>query len=167
MSRDKEDKSLTDHVAQCNGLDAKPGLSGKKVRCSPKSSEKSKQRRKTVATSGGKELLKSINNTLGKLVEVQDRSEPVKGHLLRSRLPPPTLMGRKSDSPLDDVKISLIQENAAVERVKEKRNPGLKISCRVKDTLSQMPQVLSTTSRSESNSPKVRSQRQSKAKEGN
>ena len=88
-------------------------------------------------------------------MEVQDRSEPVKGHLLRSRLPPATLMGRKSDSPLDDVKISLIQENAAVERVKEKRNPGLKISCRVKDTLSQMPQVLSTTSRSESNSPKV------------
>ena len=110
---------------------------------------------KTVATSGGKELLKSINNTLGKLMEVQDRSEPVKGHLFRSRLPPATLMGRKSDSPLDDVKISLIQENAAVERVKEKRNPGLKISCRVKDTLSQMPQVLSTTSRSESNSPKV------------
>ena len=52
---------------------------------------------------GGEELLKSINNTLGELMEVQDRSEPAKGHLLRSRLPPATLIRRKSDSPLDDV----------------------------------------------------------------
>ena len=52
VSCDKEDKSCTDHVAQCNGLDVNPRLSGKKVRCLPKSSEKSRERQKTVATSG-------------------------------------------------------------------------------------------------------------------
>ena len=165
-SRAKEEKSRGDHAAQCNGLEAGQVQTRRNVYCSLAERKK----RHSIATSGGKELLKSINNTLGKLMEVQDKTEPVKTHaqdslLLRSRLPPATLNGPlKRESPIEGVKLSRIQEHAAAERVKERKNHGLKISCSVKDTHAHKPTAL-TTSNSESKSTKERGinkERQSK-----
>ena len=171
MSRAKEDKSRVGHAGQCNGLDERHAQTRRNVYCSPTSSEKEQQRiqRHSIASSGGKELLKSINNTLGKLMEVQDKTEPVKhdGLRLRSRLPPATLNGPlKRESPVEGVKISLVQEHAAVDRAKERRNPGLKISCSVKDSHSHKPQELSSLN-TESNSTKERTiKREKNTKEG-
>jgi len=171
VSRAKEDKSRVGHAGQCNGLDERHAQTRRNVYCSPTSSDKEQQRiqRHSIASSGGKELLKSINNTLGKLMEVQDKTEPVKhdGLRLRSRLPPATLNGPlKRESPVEGVKISLVQEHAAVDRAKERRNPGLKISCSVKDSHSHKPQEMSSLN-TESNSTRERTiKREKNTKEG-
>ena len=151
VAQAKEDKPRGEHVAQCNGLDSRHVQMRRSVYCPSTSKDKEQQRwkRNSIATTGGKELLKSINDTLGKLMEVQEKTEPVKTHgqenlLSRSRLPPATLNGPlKRETPIEGVKLSLIQENVGEERVKERRNPGLKISCSVKDSHSHKPQALS------------------------
>lgn len=151
MAHAKEDKSRGEHVAQCNGLDSRHAQTRRSMYCpsTPKDKEQQRWKRHSIATSGGKELLKSINNTLGKLMEVQEKTEPVKTHgqenlLLRSRLSPATLNGPlKRETPIEGVKLSLIQENVGVERVKERRNPGPKISCSVKDSTSHKAPALS------------------------
>lgn len=172
VSRANEERSRGDHT-QCNGLDARHAQTWRNVYCSPSTDKRLPGKRHSVATTGGKDLLKSINNTLGRLVEIQDNAEPVKtpdSLLLRSRLPPATLNAPlKHDSVIEGVKISLIQEHGNVERVKERRNSGLKISCSVKDTHSPKPPSLSTStgvSNHESSLTKEQTNREKQTKGG-
>ena len=111
--------------------------------------EQNRWKRHSIATSGGKELLKSINNTLGKLLEVQENTEPVKTLsqeclLLRSRGSPvirnETL---KMEPIIKDLKLSLLQENASVDRGKERRIQGIKLRGSVEDNQSHNLQLLS------------------------
>lgn len=168
-SRAHEARSRGDH-AQYNGLETRHAQPRRNVYYSPSTERRMPGKRHSVATSGGRELLKSINNTLGRLVEIQDKSEASKSPdslLLRSRLPPATINAPlKHDSPVEGVKISLIEEHACV---KERRNSGLKISCSVKDTQSTKPSSLSNStgvSNPESKSTKRQVTREKKAKAG-
>lgn len=106
-------------------------------------------------------------------MEIQDKADPAKtpdSLLLRSRLPPATLNASlKHDSPIEGVKLSLIQEHATVERVKERRNSDLKISCSVKDTHSPKPPSISNSTEvlnPESSSTKEQANREKKTKIG-
>lgn len=165
-SRAKEDKSHGEHAAAGNGLDSRHAQTRRNMHC-PTSTDKEQQRwkRHSLGTPGGRELLKSINNTLGRLMDLQEKTDPFKAHgqdnlLLRSRLPPATLNGPlKREAPMKDVKLSLIQENVGV---KEKKNHELKISCRVKDSHPhQKPQDLSNFN-SEAHSTKEKLSRESR-----
>lgn len=152
-------------------LDGRHAQTWKNVYCSPSTDKRLPGKRHSVATTGGKELLKSINNTLGRLVEIQDKADPAKtpdSLLLRSRLLPATLNASlKYDAPIEGVKLSLIQEHAAVERDKERRNSGLKISCSVKDTHSPKPPSISNlVSSPESSSTKEQASKEKQTKGG-
>ncbi|KAL9969303.1 hypothetical protein ACROYT_G021502 [Oculina patagonica] len=171
-SRANEERSRGDH-AQYNGLDGRHAQTWRNVYCSPSTGRRLPNKRHSVATTGGKELLKSINNTLGRLVEIQDKADPTKtpdSLLSRSRLPPATLNASlKNDSSIEGVKLSLIQEHATVERVKERRNSDLKISCSVKDTHSPKPPPISNSTgvlNPESSSTKEQANREKKTKGG-
>lgn len=105
-------------------------------------------------------------------MEIQDKAELSKtpeSLLLRSRLPPATLNSPlKHNSSMEGVKLSLIQEHGAVERVKERRNSGLKISCTVKDTHSPRPPSRSSSTgvlNLESSSTKEQANREKQTKE--
>lgn len=147
----KEHKPLHEHVTHCNGLDQKHVQLRRSVYCPSPYNDKEQNRwkRHSIATSGGKELLKSINNTLGKLLEVQENTEPVKTLsqeclLLRSRGSPvirnETL---KMEPIIKDLKLSLLQENASVDRGKERRIQGIKLRGSVEDNQSHNLQLLS------------------------
>ena len=104
-------------------------------------------------------------------MEIQDKAELSKtpeSLLLRSRLPPAMLNSPvKHDASMEGVKLSLIQEHG--ERVKEKRNSGLKISCSVKDTHSPKPPSRSSSTgvlNLESSSTKEQVNREKQTKGG-
>lgn len=172
VTRAHEARSRSDHV-QHSGIENRHAQPRRNVYYSPTTERRFSSKRHSVATSGGRELLKSINNTLGRLVEIQDNTESSKSPdslLLRSRLLPATINAPlKHDSSVGGVKISLIQEHAGVERVKEKRSSGLKISCSVKDTQTAKPPPLSNPtgpSTTESKSAKEQITREKKTKAG-
>ena len=169
MSRANEDRSR-DHV-QYNAPDTRHAKTRRNVHCSPSTDKRLPSQRHSIATTGGKELLKSINNTLGRLVEIQDKAELSKtpdSLLSRSRLPPATLNSPlKHDASKEGVKLSLIQEHG--ERVKDKQNSALKISCNVKDTHSPTPPSRSSSTEVlnlESSSTKEQGNREKQTKGG-
>jgi len=169
MSRANEDRSR-DH-AQYNAPDTRHAKTRRNVHCSPSTDKRLPSQRHSIATTGGKELLKSINNTLGRLVEIQDKAELSKtpdSLLSRSRLPPATLNSPlKHDASKEGVKLSLIQEHG--ERVKDKQNSALKISCNVKDTHSPTPPSRSSSTEVlnlESSSTKEQGNREKQTKGG-
>lgn len=141
FTRAKEDKPLQEDVTKGDGLEPKNVQLRRSVYCpSPyNSKERNRWKRHSIASSGGKELLKSINNTLGKLLEVQENAEPMKTLsqeclLLRSRGSPLSRNeSMKPEPAIKDLSLSLTQENAFLERSKERRNQGMKISSNVKD----------------------------------
>ena len=141
LTRAKEDKLLHEDVTKGDGLEPKNVQLRRSVYCpSPyNSKERNRWKRHSIASSGGKELLKSINNTLGKLLEVQENAEPMKTLsqeclLLRSRGSPLSRNeSMKPEPAIKDLSLSLTQENAFLERSKERRNQGMKISSNVKD----------------------------------
>lgn len=141
MSRANEDRSRDHAHDRFNAPDTRHVKTRRIIQCSPSTDKRLPSQRHSIATTGGKELLKSINNTLGRLVEIQDKAELSKtpeSLLLRSRLPPATLNSPlKHDASKEGVKLSLIQKHG--ERVNEKENSALKISCSVKDAHSPTP----------------------------
>ena len=147
-SRANEERSRGEHV-QYNELDARHAQTWRNVYYSSSTDKRLPSKRHSVATTGGKELLKSINNTLGRLVEIQEKPDPSKtteSLLQRSRLPPATLNSSlKHDSPIEGVKLSLIHEHPPVERAKARQNSNLTVSCSVKDTHSPKPPSLSNS----------------------
>lgn len=158
---------------QYNELDARHAQTWRNVYCSSSTDKRLPSKSHSVATTGSKELLKSINNTLGRLVEIQEKPDPSKSPeslLLRSRLPPATLNSSlKHDSPIEGVKLSLIHEHPPVERAKERRNANLTISCSVKDSHSPKPPSLSNSTgvlNPESSSSKEKTNREKKTKVG-
>lgn len=168
-SRAHEDRSR-DH-AQYNAPDTRHAQTRRTVYCSSSTDKRLPSQRHSIAATGGKELLMSINNTLGRLVEIQDKPELSKTPetlLSRSRLPPATLnFPVKHDASMEGVKLSLIQEHG--ERVKEKKNSGLKIRCSVKDTHSPKPPSRSSSSgvlNLESSSAKEQANREKQTKGG-
>ena len=170
MPRANEDRSRADH-AQYNVPDTRHAQTWRNVNCSPSTDKRLPSQRHSIATTGGKELLKSINNTLGRLVEIQDKAELSKtpeSLLMRSRLPPATLNSPvKHDASMEGVKLSLIQDHG--ERVKEKRNSALKISCSVKDNHSPKPPSRSSSTgvlNLEASSTKEQANREKQSKGG-
>ena len=141
LTRAKEEKPLHENVTKGDGLEPTNVQLRRSVYCpSPyNSKERNRWKRHSIASSGGKELLKSINNTLGKLLEVQENAEPMKTQsqeclLLRSRGSPLSRNeSMKPEPAIKDLSLSLTQENAFLERSKERRNQGMKLSSNVKD----------------------------------
>ena len=168
MSRTNEDRTR-DH-ARCNAPDTRHAQTWRNVYCSPSTDKRLPNQRHSVATTGGKELLQSINNTFGRLAEIQDKAELYKTEslLLRSRLPLTTLNSPvKHDASMEGVKLALIHEHE--ERAKERRNSALKISCSVKDTHSPTPPSRSSSTgvlNLESSSTKEQANREKQTKGG-
>ena len=169
-SRANHEDRTRDH-AKCNAPDTRHAQTWRNVYISPSTDKRLPNQRHSIATTGGKELLQSINNTLGRLVEIQDKAELYKtpeSLLLRSRLPLTTLNSPlKHDASMEGVKLSLIQEHE--ERAKERRNSALKISCSVKDTHSpKSPSRSSSTGvlNLESSSTKEQANRDKQCKGG-
>lgn len=168
-SRANEDRTR-DH-AQYNAPDTRHAQNWRNIFYSPSTDKRLPNQRHSIATTGGKELLQSINNTLGRLVEIQDKTELSKtpeSLLLRSRLPLTTLNSPlKHEASTEGVKLSLIQEHG--ERAKERRNSPLKISCSVKDTHSPKPPSRSSSTgvlNLESSSTKEQANREKQTRGG-